>query len=131
MSTPATRSRAEPVTLWSGILGPPIIWAGRFGISYVLASWACVADAMWLLHAITIASLAGVGVLGWLSWHSWRASREPSPAEPGPGDDRQQRVRFMALFGLFSSALFAVVIIAEGLANVLIDPCLTAGPLLP
>lgn len=108
----------SPVRLWILVLGPPVIWAARFMATYGISPLACAADALVLLHGITLVSAAAVAALGWVSWRDWRAARAA-------------RTRAMTLFGLMAAALFLVVIIAEGLANVMIDPCLLSGPLVP
>lgn len=104
--------------LWLVTLGPPVIWGVRFAVVYVLVPYACRADAIALLHVITLIALAAVAGLGWMAWSS-------------RGGARGERARFMALFGILSSGLFLVVIAAEGLANVMVDPCLAPGPLIP
>lgn len=104
--------------LWLVALGPPVIWAIRFAIVYVLVPYACREDAVALLHVLTLISLATVTVLGWVAWNSRAAAG-------------RERARFMALFGILSSGLFLLVIAAEGLANVMVDPCAAAGPLIP
>jgi len=118
--------------LWSVILGPPLVWAVRIALSYVLVPPVCQAGAVWVLHVLTAVSLAACAAFGRLAL---RLQPEPEPAAPGwRGDDealRQGRTLFMARVGVFSSALFALVIVAEGLANLFLDPCLRAGPLLP
>lgn len=118
-SSPPPAGREIPLPrLWAVMLGPPVIWAVRFAVVYVLVPYVCRADALILLHVITVLSVAAVAALGVLSWRQRAAARS-------------DRARFMALCGILSSALFAVVVAAEGVANLLVDPCLASGPLLP
>jgi hypothetical protein len=37
------------------------------------------------------------------------------------------RARFMGLLGMMLSAFFGLVIVAEGIGNVMIDPCISGG----
>jgi hypothetical protein len=45
----------------------------------------------------------------------------PRHDRTGPGEPR---IRFLSLFGLLTSALLALVIVAQGIATFFIDPCL-------
>lgn len=123
------RTRRFTIRLWAPVIGPPVVWAVRFMATYGLSPLACAADAIILLHGITALSVVVTGSLGWLSWRYRNAARDALEAHPD--DDVLMRVHSMALFGIMSAALFALVILAEGLANVMIDPCLTSGPLVP
>lgn len=113
--------------LWFGFLGPPIIWAARFGASYALVPFACQHDAVQLLQVITVVALVGVAWAAVVAWRAWRAAGKSRQVELG---GRNARARFMALAGLLSSAIFFVAIVAEGIAIFLIDPCQSGGTLL-
>lgn len=112
---------------WAAVLGPPIIWALRFGLNYAAMPLACSADAVVLLHAANgVAILVLFGLAGVA--HRFRRAAVAGMV----GDDEQRRrTAFMGRFGLMSAALFLVVVIAESLAVLMIDPCLVAGPLVP
>jgi hypothetical protein len=120
------RVRRSLAAQWAVVLGPPILWTLRFMGNYALMPLACSHGALPLLHALNGVALAALLVLGWLAWRIWRGT-----AADAETDDLARRSRFMALFGMMAAALFFVVIVAEGLANFMIDPCLTAGPLVP
>jgi hypothetical protein len=122
------RSRRVVFGQWAGVLGPPILWAVRFGASYALVPLICAAGLTWLPHVITAASLVILGFMGWTAWGFWRGARGAPPAGTS---ELVRRTRFMGLLGMLSAVLFTVVIIAEWLASVMVDPCLVAGPLVP
>jgi hypothetical protein len=122
------RSTRVMVGQWLGVLGPPILWAVRFGVNYALMPLVCAAQLTWLPHAITAAALVLLAGMGWTAYRFWSATRGATAADT---PDLVRRTRFMGLFGMMSAALFALAVIAEWLANVMIDPCLTAGPLVP
>jgi hypothetical protein len=121
------RARRVLATQWAVVLGPPILWTLRFMGNYALMPLACSHGALPLLHAMNGVALAALLLLGWLAWRIWRGT----DAAAAGSDDLARRTRFMGLFGMMAAALFFVVIVAEGLANFMIDPCLTAGPLVP
>lgn len=110
--------------LWFGILGPPVIWAIRLGTSYILVPYACWWDLVPLLHLVTATALVGTAFVGTVAWRGWRAVEKGRQVELG---GRITRIRFMVLVGMFSSALFFIVMLAEGLATLVLNPCQTAG----
>jgi hypothetical protein len=113
--------------LWFGFLGPPVIWAVRFMVAYALVPGACSAGGLLALNVVTLVALAGTVLAGVVAARSWgRAGPEPG-VEGDPDHTAWRRARFMAMAGIFTSALFTAVIVAEGLANVLVDPCLGSG----
>lgn len=120
-----TANRADPqrmLPLWLGFLGPAVIWAIRFGASYLLVPYACWWDWVAVLHLTTVAGLAACLWTGWLAWGGWRGAGLRTDPEP-----TTRRTRFLGLAGILSSGFFFVVIAAEGFATFVIDPCLTAN----
>ena len=120
----AARSEDELFALWFGILGPPIIWAARIAANYILVPYACWWEMIWILHLTTLAGVLGTAIAGWVAWRHWRSSGRGTEVELG---GPAIRARFMALVGVLSSGFFFLVIVAEGLANVFVHPCQTAG----
>lgn len=110
--------------LWFGFLGPPLIWAGRFGINYALLPYACEREAAWLLQVITLVALLGISAAALVAWRSWKAAGKTRQLEFGGAETR---ARFLALAGLLSSAIFFTAVVAEGIALFLIHPCQTGG----
>lgn len=114
--------RAYP-TLFFGILAPPVLWAARFGVSYVLVPYVCANGWTWLLHAITGGTIAAIVAVGIGSWRRWRSG---PGANPMP-EEALGTWRFMSLVGVLSAAFFLLVTLAEGLANFFVHPCQQAG----
>ncbi len=110
--------------LWFGILGPPIIWAIRIAVSYVLVPYACWMGWIAMLHIVTLAALLGTAFAGWVAWGRWREAGRGTEVELG---GTTTRTRFMAIFGMLSSGFFFLVMVAEGLANFFVDPCQIGG----
>jgi hypothetical protein len=95
--------------LWTGILAGPIVFALDLTIGYALANTRCgkPATAAWL-HVMTALSLAAVAAGAFV------AARTPRENE---------RAEFMARFGMMNAALFAVVIVAIGIARFVLHVC--------
>lgn len=110
--------------LWFAFLGPPLIWAARFGVNYVLLPYTCAHDAALLLHIITLVALLGIG---WAAVVAWKIRRARDGMEPVELGGMEARARFMALAGLLGSGIFFAAIVAEGVAVFIIDPCQTGG----
>ena len=121
MTAGAAAERPRLIWLWFGFLGPPVIWAARLMVAYALVPWACSAEGLLTLNVVTLVALGGTVLAGVVAAGSLRRTRGQ------PSDTGWRRVRFMAIAGLITAALFTAVIVAEGLANVLVDPCLGSG----
>src|SRR5581483_4469607 len=103
-------------TLWAGVLAGPIVWALDETISYSLVQWTCGSRHTFVLHTITLLSLAMITGGAALSWRAWsRASGERTP--------KTERTRFLALLGLVTSALFIVVVLATAIPRWVLDAC--------
>lgn len=93
------------------MLGPPIVWLFQFGINFAIVHWTCANASAWLIHLVTLVSLAlalGSGAIG------WRAQ-----AAEGVSD----YAKFMGIGGAILGAGFSLVILAQGLASVMLGPC--------
>lgn len=120
----AASSEAGLLPLFVGILGPPIVWAVRIATNYVLVPYACWWEFPRLLDLVTVAALVATAAAGWVAWSRWRQTGTRPEAELG---STAARTRFMSLLGMLSCGFFAMVIIAEGLANLFVHPCQAAG----
>jgi hypothetical protein len=110
----------EVLTLWGGILIPAFAWAIQMQASYLLVQPACMSGRNLSLHLVTVAALlitAGAGLVAWRRW------QEAGRREPDEAAGARPRSRFMAVLGLFMSAMFFVVILAQGIASFVLHPC--------
>jgi hypothetical protein len=111
----------EPRTLlrqWAGVLLGPLGWALHLQVSYTLATFAC--EDVWrlTLHTTFVVSLA-IALAGfYVAWGNWQASKGAAPE-----GHRLDRSRFMAVSGIGLSAFFAVVIVAQWIPTLFIEPC--------
>ena len=116
MRRPATARPARRSSVWLAavVLGPPLVWLIDLQVQYWFAAYACDAGRSPApLHAATAIALALVGtalVVAWL---------HPQSAEPRA----ERRSRFLVLCGVLLGAQFLLVIVAQGLAPVILGPC--------
>ena len=117
---PSGQVGAAPLLL--GLAAGPLAWALNLTLSYGFASQTCFSGLMprvgatglgwlwWLLIAIDLAGLAGCAAAALLSYRNWRDAPRPLPVdeevETGEG-----RSRFLGLWGMATSAVFAAAII--------------------
>jgi hypothetical protein len=114
----ASAPRAS-LALWLGLLGPPAVWLIAFEIKYSLAAAPVNSVKHSALIVAGLAALAIIAGLGLLSWREWRlASASPLDRYAGV----VARIRFMALLGMMTSALFLLATAAQVLAPFFIAP---------
>ena len=109
-----------PLPLWTGILAGPIAWALDLTARYAIVKWTCVANREGVLSLMTAASLAVVAAGAVVSWQAWQRTAGDAPTD---GGEPRQRARFMAIFGLASSALFALTIVAGDIPHWVLGAC--------
>lgn len=115
------RSKRALALIWFAFLVGPVVWFLGLNVDYALVRLACAESNSLPLHAVTLVSLALVAVGGVVAWREWgKAGRQP----PGEGGSEVARTRFMCAIGLFGSALFAVVIIAQWAGKLFLNPCM-------
>ncbi len=110
--------------LFLGIVGPPAVWALRIGAAYILVPYACWSEQRWLVHLPSVIAILAVAAITFHAWRLWRRAGGPASTEL---DGVLARSRFMTLFGMMNGAFWILVMAAEELASLFIDPCLTAG----
>jgi hypothetical protein len=115
---PQTTWRDE-VLLWFGVLGPPGAWLVHFNLGYLLTWHACATHSALWLHVNSAGCLALTGMALLAAWQTM--------GQPSGGDiefeQRHSRRRFMGMLGVLNSVMFALVIIAQTIATVLVVPC--------
>ena len=110
---------------WTGMLLPPIGWFYGLNLAYMLVERACVTDGWrWAPAASTIFWLlvvAAGGILSWINLGRLGARRDTTqrPAVEG-------RARLMALLGVGGAMLFGAILVAQLVASLVLDPCMTA-----
>jgi hypothetical protein len=101
---------------WGGLFAGPLAWAASTQINYMLVPWQCahgVPIVPTLAVVLAIVALAG-GVL------SWRSGGGEAGSRPEP---EARTEHFVATLGVLAAALFALVILMQGLAGLILDGC--------
>jgi hypothetical protein len=102
--------------LWVGIVGPPSLWLIQFQSVYMLVYPACGTGRTANIGLTCAAFFLAIGALGIYPHTNWKRNRT---AQNPIGRTR----RFMSIVGLMTTALFLLVVIAQWIAGILIDPC--------
>lgn len=111
---------AEPRRQWIGLFLAPAVFFARLQIAYVIVPWACVTGGRGWLHLVDLLAVALALAGGWLAW---TVQRESSDRSRPDGADAISRANFLGLVGVWSSALFALLLAAQGTAGMVISPC--------
>jgi len=111
------------ISLSLGVLLGPVAALVNHGLIYVATPWACGHGGQAALHVIPavcfILALGG-GLLARADW------RRAGPEAEAPAATVRDRSRFLALCGLATSALSALLILTHWLAIVVFGPCMRA-----
>jgi hypothetical protein len=106
--------------LWVGLLLAPIAFLINLEVSYALVPTACASRNKLPVHLVQLTCLL-LTLYGLLTaWRCWKAAGATWPGEAG---DPLARSRFMAGTGLLVSAMFVLVIVAQWIPIVVLDPC--------
>jgi hypothetical protein len=118
---PGIKSDEGIFAQWVGLLAAPLAWAAQMQALYTMVPWACQTGHRAALIAVSLAALA-VALLGALvARRNWaRVGR----GEPGDEGGARGRTRFLAVAGLVTSAFFFLVVVAQGLATLILHPCM-------
>lgn len=115
----ATRGR-ELLTIWTGVLGAPLVFLVHLQVGYMLVPldcdletrlWAHVASALGILLA------AGAGLLALRTWRR-RGDRWPDTSA-----SLVSRDRFLGVVGCLLAALSVLTLIAQWIPVFFIGPC--------
>jgi hypothetical protein len=118
----ATTSEAGlNLTLWAGCLAGPIAWFLQLEAVYALASGYCGGKGRLGLHLVSLVCLLLAAGGSWASWKGWGTVGHAWPSESEGGT--AGRARFMGALGLMSCLFCALVILAQWIAIVVLDPC--------
>lgn len=114
------RSWVEVTLQWLSVVGPPIAAFAQQQLAYSLVSPSCLERAPILLHVPTLVMLALIGLAAWYSWREWKRHA------PRASDDRGQAasLRFFALLGLTMCGISTILVVAQWLPTLFLDPCI-------
>ena len=109
-----------PKALWVLVVAGPAIVALEQQINFVLVRQACSAQRNVVLYVVTIVALLLTVATVMVGVSIWRRSGAEWPTE---ASDLANRIRFIAVLGILSSAMSFLLIVAQGIATVQFDPC--------
>jgi membrane protein YdbS with pleckstrin-like domain len=120
MAMASEEQATTPKGLWMLVVAAPVIVALEMQINFVLVRQACSVHRNLALYAVTIVALVLTVASALVAVSIWRRSGANWPTE---APDLANRVRFIAVLGILSSAMSFLVILAQGIATILFDPC--------
>ena len=109
-----------PKRLWTLIVAGPIIVAMQMQANFVLVRHACSAQRSVVLYAVIILAMLLTIATALVGMSLWRRAGTAWPTE---AIDLANRIRFITALGILSSAMSFLVILAQGIATVVFDPC--------
>lgn len=107
--------------LWGALGLGPVAWILHQQSSYLLVYWACGTGHVFVFHLATVLLLLLAGFGAYLGWRAWNDAGAERPDDGGSVADRS---RFMAMCGIVLSGGFSVVILAQWVPALVIDPCI-------
>ena len=114
----ATDRPLRDFALWLGILGPPLLWLTQFQTIYMLVFPACGQHRNVIIIVASLLFGLVIAVCGFIGW----SNRVPVADSP----PRVKKTRhFMAVLSILSMSIFVIVTIAEVIAALMIDACVT------
>jgi hypothetical protein len=124
-SAPPTRTAwTGPAALlrqWAGLLGAPLIWFIQFEASYSLVPHVCRSTSLIPLHLLSAAALAGTIIMLLFAWQTRQSARELPRGEQTGGP--VGRSWLMGITGILVSGFFCLLILAQWIPAIIIDPC--------
>ena len=109
-----------PKALWLLVVAAPIIVAIEMQANFVLVRQACSAQRNIALYAVIIMAIVLTVATALIAFAVWKVDGTNWPTE---ATDLPTRVRFIAVLGILSSGMSLLIIVAQGIATILFDPC--------
>ena len=109
-----------PRALWLLLVIGPALAAIEQQTNYVLVRQACSMQRNLALYAVVIVAMLLTIVTAMIGVSIWRRTGTDWPTEAG---DLANRIRFISVLGILSSAMSFLVIVAQGIATINFDPC--------
>jgi vacuolar-type H+-ATPase subunit I/STV1 len=109
-----------PRALWTLIVAGPTIVAIQMQANFILVRQACSAQRNVALYAVIILAMLLTIATVLVAISLWKRAGTVWPTE---AIDLANRIRFITALGILSSAMSFLVILAQGIATVVFDPC--------
>jgi hypothetical protein len=109
-----------PKALWLLLILPLVFVAIEFQINFALVRHACSAQRNVALYAVVIVAMLLTIATALVGVSIWRRAGGTWPTD---APDVANRIRFIAMLGILTSAMSLLVILAQGIATIHFDPC--------
>ena len=109
-----------PRALWLLVVVGPALVAIEQQANFVLVRQACSMQRNVALYVVVVVAMLLTIVTAMIGVSIWRRAGTDWPTEDG---DLANRVRFISVLGILSSAMSFLVIVAQGIATINFDPC--------
>ena len=129
----ADRAQPERSSLlqWFAMLGPPVVWAIHFSVTYSLAAIACTARfanvevlGLTALQIIMVGTAAAaLLVILVASRVTYGSSQNRGSSADRGGDEQAERRTYMGQMGTMLGILFAALVVIETVPVFIIEPC--------
>jgi hypothetical protein len=122
-SPPAWHSPTRTAALWAGVLTGPIVWLTMLEVNYLLTYVACETGQKWFMHMAVLVAIVLVAASGFIAWMYGPPGDPKIDTPPVTRATSEQRARWMALYGVASSAWFIIVILANEIPILVLKAC--------
>jgi len=109
-----------PKGLWILLIAGPAIVAAEQQANFVLVRQACSMQRNVALYVVVIVAMLLTIATALIGVSIWRRAGAVWPTQ---ASDLANRIRFISVLGILSSAMSFLVIVAQGIATVNFDPC--------
>jgi hypothetical protein len=119
---PSVPAEGHDLSLWLAVLGAPFLYLCHHELNYILVPWAGASGKRWVLSVVSGVFLLLLLGSGGVAWRDLR--RAPGLPDDSSADSPLNRHRLLSVLGIMSAALFFLLVFAQGLATLILDPTL-------
>src|SRR5215213_7804533 len=109
-----------PKGLWLLVIAGPTLLAAEHQTNFILVRQACSVQRNLMLYGVVVVAMLLTIAVAMVAVSIWRRAGAVWPTEQS---DLANRIRFVAVLGILSSAMSFAVIVAQGIATIHFDPC--------
>jgi len=110
----------ELLAMWTGVLGPPLIFLAHLEVAYMMVPVACDAGTLLMAHATMVIAVGLAVAAGMLAM---RPVRRHGGEWPDDSASLLGRDRFLGVLGGLVSAFVVIALIAQWLPMFFLSPC--------
>jgi hypothetical protein len=113
-------AEGRDLSLWFAVLGAPVLYLCHHELNYCLVPWAGATGRRWVLTLVFGAFLVLLLGSAGIAWRDLR--RAPGLPDASNPDSPLNRHRLLSVLGLMAAALFFLLVLAQGIATLILDP---------